>query len=78
MAFLWLSADGDTGVSVSETAKEARDKLEDDDTGCFVEFTLVPDEDDEHPWRKIFVCHSVVYAIEQGVGLPVETTEDEE
>jgi len=76
MAFLWLSSDGESGVSVSETAKEARDKLEDDDTGRFVEFTIVPDEADEHPWRKIFVCHSDVYAIEQGVGSPAEP-EDE-
>ena len=70
MACLWLSADGESCVSVSETAKEARDKLEGEETGRFVEFTIVPDQDDEHPWRKIYVSYDDVYAIEQGVGSP--------
>lgn len=75
MAFLWTSPDGESGISVAETAKEARDRLEDEDTGRFVEFTIASDETDEDPWRKIFVCHEDIYAVEQGVGAPLEAAE---
>ncbi|HEX5369111.1 MAG TPA: hypothetical protein VFY10_06815 [Dehalococcoidia bacterium] len=65
MAFIWMSADGEDGISVSETAAEVARKLEDDDTR-FIELTHA--DDDEGAWRKVYVDRDSIFAFEQGTG----------
>lgn len=68
MALLWMDAEGN-GISVSETAAVARNRVEaaDRDDEHFVEFTV--DGGGEDNWRTIYVDRDTVYAIEQGTGV---------
>jgi hypothetical protein len=76
MAFLWLTTDGEEGISVQETAAAMRAKFEEMGGPQFVECTCIHEgEGDELPWRKVYIDSSSVYAIEEGVG--TTKTEDE-
>jgi hypothetical protein len=78
MAFLWLTTDGEEGISVQETASEIRNKFEEVGAPQFVMVTRIHEgEDDEPPWRKVYIDSSSVYAIEEGVGDLREADDDD-
>jgi hypothetical protein len=68
MALLWMDAEGN-GISVVETAAEARRKIEAkpyDEQPQLVEFLV--DGGDKDNWRMIYVDRDSIYAVEQGTG----------
>ena len=67
MAFIWLDSEGE-GVTVQETASEARRKIEEDDEPGFAELLLDPG-DGEPGFRTIFIDKASIIAIEQGAGV---------
>lgn len=74
MAFIWLDSTGE-GISVQETASAIKNRFEDDDGEQFFE-ALVATDDEEEPYRRIYIDKESVIAIEQGAGAVPEPEEE--
>lgn len=66
MAFVYIDAEGN-GFSIQETAAEFINRVEGDDEQLFVP-ALKATNEDEDPWRRVYIDKASIIAVEVGAG----------